>query len=875
MDERVTVARFHANLRRNGNRNDAFRCLGRKLRMVTRREVLALAGSVPALLVTGGPEAQPQPQAETEQHEFISSFSSFEKKNTGVAFRCATSRGKSVDVTVTICTPEIIRMQMCPDPELKNVNGLLEIKQEWAPTAFNVAEKPEGLWIETASLRIEFQKNPWKYAIYDKQGRMIVQQHVRDVDTQGNFRALPMGFTSAGGKYLRSNETFALGQDENFYGFGERFTKLNKLGLRVNGWLVNAWGAGTDDTHKAIPFVMSTGGYGIFANTTFRNRWDMGSRSVVSFSFLIDDPRLDFFIIYGPSMKQILARYETITGSPAFPPKKSFGVWFVTSGRNQTGENSPLGLAKKFRAMDLPLDFFIPLIALEDSKHEEVVAQVRQMSAELGQLGIKVGIHTSPFLRLDSDMAKEARARGYLVTRKDGSPYEHILQGGHAGNKNEDSLDAVERDDAWRARFYAANRSPDVIPDFTNPATVKWWKEKMADYMKAGCFGVGMSDFGEDTPADGYYSNGRTGLEMHNLYTFLYQKATYEAVAENSKYRALVNARSGTAGMQRFPTCWSADPQCEWEEMASTLRAGLSIGLSGVPFWNSDVGGFNNTEGHLTPELYIRWMQMNMFQSHVRFNGPPLRVPYAFGDRAVENYRKYAKLRYRLLPYIYSQAYNATKTGLPMIRAMVLEFQDDPSTYNIQDQYMFGDAFLVAPVCTAVNKRAVYLPEGAWHDYATGEEHQGPKYLHVEPSLDVMPLYVRDNSIIAMGPDIAYIDDGPFNPVTLDIRLSTEADCTLYDDDERLRTEEIVNCQARRKGTAITLNTGPSAKIFIAKFNQTRRPKQVLLDGKEIPHLASRLAFEKGESGWYFDLASVVYAKLGPSGNAKELVLRT
>jgi alpha-D-xyloside xylohydrolase len=843
--------------------------------VVTRREVLALAGAAPALLTATRASAAPESQAELEQHEFVQAISSYEKTQSGVVFHCATSQGKRVDVSLAVCTPEILRVQMCPDPELKNVKGLLEIKENWPAAAFNVNEKPEAVSIDTGSLRIEFQKNPWKYVVYDKQGQIILQEHVKDVDTQGNFRGLPLGFTTVGGKFHRTNETLALPEDESLYGLGERFTKLNKVGLRVNGWLANAWGAGTDDTHKAIPFIMSTGGYGIFANTTFRNRWDMGSRSVVSYTFLIDDPRLDFFIIYGPSLKQVLARYEEITGWPAFPPKKSFGPWFIMSGRSDTPDTTPLGIAKKFRQLDLPMDFFTPLVASEDSNQQEKLALIRQMSAELGNLGVKIGIHTSPFLRMNSDAGQEARAAGFVLTKKDGSPFEAILQGGGpAKNKNEDSVEAVERDDAWRARFYATNRGPALIPDFTNPAAVKWWKDKVASYMKAGCFGVGMSDFGEDTPAGAYYSNGRTGLEMHNLYTLLYQKATFEAVAENSEYRGLVNARSGTAGMQRYPTCWSADPQCNWEEMATTLRAGLSIGLSGVPFWNSDVGGFNNTEGGLTPELYIRWMQMNMFQSHIRLNGPPQRMPWLFGDRVVENYRKYGKLRYRLLPYIYSHAYNATKTGLPMIRAMVLEFQDDPSTHNIQDQYMFGDAFLVAPVCTPAGKRNVYLPEGKWYEYETGKEYGGPHTLRIEPPLDVLPLYVRDNSIIPMGPDIVYIDEKPFNPVTLDIWLSSEAEFTLYDDNERARTEEIVKCHASRKGSQIVLNVGASAKTFVAKFNNTSRPKHVSLNGKQLPQLTSQQALESAELGWYFDPASVVYAKFDPSGSARELALR-
>jgi len=844
--------------------------------MVTRREILALAGSAPALLAATRATAEPQVETETEQHEFVQTISSFEKNGTGIVFHCSTSQGKSVDVNLTVCTPEILRIQMCPDPQLKNVKGLLEIKEDWAPVAFGVTEKAEAVTIDTGTLRIEFQKNPWKYTVYDKQGETVLQEHVKDVDTQGNFRGLPFGFTTAGGKFCRSNETFALPEDKSFYGLGERFTKLNKLGLRVNGWLVNPWGSGTDDSHKTIPFLMSTGGYGIFVNTTFRNRWDIGSRSVVSFTFLVDDPRLDFFIFYGPSLKEVLARYEEVTGWPAFPPKESFGVWF-TIGRRDHGDLSPVALAKKFRELNLPMDYFTSVVSIqaERNSQQDELAYARQMSAELGKMGIKIGLRVDPFLRAESELAREAKAQGFVVLRKDGSIYEDILV--NEGHKNvlENSLDAIERDDAWRSRFYAANRGPCVIPDFTNPAMVKWWKDKVRDYIQAGCFGIGMSDFGEDTPADGYYFNKRTGSEVHNIYTTLYHKATYEAVAEYSGHRGLVNARSGTAGIQRYPICWSGDPNCEWEEMASTLRGGLCVGLSGVPFWSNDTGGYSAVNGHLTPELYIRWLQMAMFQSHIRFNGSPLRAPWTFGDRAVENYRKYAKLRYRLLPYIYSHAYNASKTGLPMMRAMVLDFQDDPSTHYIQDQYMFGDAFLVAPVYTPVNKRTVYLPEGTWYEYGTRTEHQGPKYLHIEPPLEVLPLYVRANSIIPTGPDMVYIGEKPFDPITLDIRLSSEAECTVYDDDERAHTEEIVKCRARKKGSEITLNVGPSSKTFVAKFNKTSRPKQVIVNGKEIPHLASQQALEKAALGWYFDPSSVVYAKFGASGSGADLLLRT
>jgi alpha-glucosidase (family GH31 glycosyl hydrolase) len=208
------------------------------------------------------------------------------------------------------------------------------------------------------------------------------------------------------------------------------------------------------------------------------------------------------------------------------------------------------------------------------------------------------------------------------------------------------------------------------------------------------------------------------------------------------------------------------------------------------------------------------------------------------------------------------------------MRAMVLEFQDDPSTHNLQDQYMFGDALLVAPVYKPVNSRNVYLPAGTWYEYETGKEFTGPTTLHIEPPLEVLPLYIRENSIIPMGPEIGYIGEKPFSPITLDIWLSTEAECTLYDDDERAHTEEIVKCDAGKKGNQTTLNVGASGKTYIAKFNKTSRPKHVTLNTKDLPHVASLLDLEKAERGWYFDTSSVVYAKVQPAGNGSELVLR-
>jgi len=823
-----------------------------------------------------------------EEHEFIQKIDSYDKVEDGVIFHCVTSKGKFVDVRLNVCTPHILRFRMCPDPKLRDVESLLEIKRNWPSSAFDLSETDETICINTGALNFVVHKNPWKYVIYDRSGEVILQENTRDLDAHMNYRSLPLGFTVKDGKFCRSNETFSLFPGEAIYGFGEKFTRLNKVGQRIRCWNCNPFGAGTEESYKNIPFFLSTKGYGIFVNSTYRIIFDVGSRSLMTYTIMIEDPRLDLFIIYGPNLKDVLYRYVEITGRPSLPPKESFGIWHTPPWiptilhpppsregiKNDDWKGyveSTVAIARKFRELDIPVDYFMVVgFGITPS-------QTREICEKLKKLNVKAGLYVAPLLNVGTDIEREARAHGYILTKEDGSPYEVPLGMKVIGERGEVeySLAMIERDESWRWRHNRIFYTPCLMPDFTNPEAVKWWKNKIAEYMKAGCFGVAMSDFGEDVPADACYYNGRPGREVHNIYTLLYQKATYEAVAESTGHRGLVNARSGYAGMQKYPICWSGDPNCEWEDFLANIRAGLSIGLSGVPFWSCDNGGYQSETGNLTPELWIRWSQWSMFTSHVRLHGDshmnskrPVRVPWSFGDKAVENFRKYAKLRYRLLPYIYSQAYNATKTGLPMMRAMVLEFQEDPNTYDMEDQYMFGDAFLVAPVYSPDNKRSVYLPEGVWFDYWTGKEYRGPTTLYLEPPLEVLPLYVRGDSIIPMGPEMSYVGEKSFNPITLDIWLCSEAECTLYDDDE------IVRCRARKTEGKIILDLDASRKTYIAKFNKTGCPTKVVLNGVDVQRLRSYEELERAEWGWYFDPSFTVYIKFDALGSRSRLVLQ-
>ena len=808
----------------------------------------------------------------SEQHEFVQKMDSYEMVADGIVFHCTTSQRNSVDTQFTVCSPHVLRFQMCADQELKNVKGLLEIYEDWPASAFDVSETPETVAIDTGAVRLEVQKEPWCYTIYDKAGEVVLKENIRDLDAHSNYRTFPIGFMTEDGKSCRSNETFNLHPGESFFGFGEKFTRLNKLGQRIHGWNKNPFGGGTEEAYKNIPFFMCTRGYGIFVNSTYRITYDVGSLSLASVAVVIDDPRLDLFIIYGPNLKDVLARYDEITGWPSLPPKESFGIWHTPQTPEGTLEDVVAG-AQKFRDLDIPIDLVSNIIIMATRQgvtSNELQQWTKDLSKELAPMGIKPGLYVYPLLNIGSELEKEARNHGYAVTRKDGTPYEICLGVKNEGEQGESeySMSILERDDAWRERHNRIFYTPCLMPDFTNPNAVKWWKSKIVEFMKAGCFAVLMSDFGEDVPPDACFFNGRSGLEVHNIYTLLYQKATFEAVAEGTGHRGLVNARSGTAGLQRYPICWSGDPNCEWEDFLTDMRAGLSIGLSGVPFWSCDNAGFSGTVGHLTPELWTRWSQWTMFQSHVRLHGTSQpRVPWDFGNKAVSNFRKYAKLRYRLLPYTYSQAYNTTKTGLPMMRAMVLEFQDDPNTHDMDDQYLFGEAFLVAPVYTPINKRSVYLPEGTWFDYWTGKEYEGPTLLHIEPPLEVLPLYVRGDSIIPMGPDMAYVGEKPFDPLTLDIWLDSVADLKMYDDDEKVR------CRARRKKDKIIVDISASKKTYVVKLNKTGCPTKVCLNGIGMPRVSSWEEANRAERGWYFDTSFEVYVKGHTKGTRSRLVI--
>jgi alpha-D-xyloside xylohydrolase len=330
------------------------------------------------------------------------------------------------------------------------------------------------------------------------------------------------------------------------------------------------------------------------------------------------------------------------------------------------------------------------------------------MIADLRQQGFRISLWQLPYFTSKNELYKEIVQKGYAVRNEGGSlPAE------------------------------------DAVLDFSNPEAVKWYQGLLANLLKMGVGAIKV-DFGEDAPLRGLYASGRTGYYEHNLYPLRYNKAVAEITKEVTG-ESIIWARSAWAGSQRYPLHWGGDAENTDSAMAATLRAGLSFGLSGFTYWSHDVGGFVRAP---SVDLYRRWLPFGALTSHTRCHGSPPREPWAFDEAFVEDFRHAVELRYSLMPYIYAQAQQSSAQGWPMLRALFLEYPEDPTSWLIEDEYLFGSDLLVAPMIEAGNDRQVYLPPGSWIDYQTGKVYRGAQWLRIAAGRIPVILLVKDHTVI-------------------------------------------------------------------------------------------------------------------------------
>ncbi|WP_248924505.1 alpha-xylosidase [Paenibacillus hamazuiensis] len=586
--------------------------------------------------------------------------------------------------------------------------------------------------------------------------------------------------------YVR--EQLDLGVGEYIYGLGERFTPFVKNGQVVDIWNEDG-GTCSEQAYKNVPFYISNRGYGVFVNHPENVSYEIASEHVSKVQFSVEGESLDYFIIGGDTLKDVLDRYTTLTGKPALPPAWSFGLWLTTSFTTSYDEETVNHFVGGMAERDIPLHVFhFDCFWMKEYQwcdfewDKDVFPDPEAMLRRLKDRGLKICVWINPYIAQKSGLFDEGMERGYLVKTKDGDVWQW---------------------DRWQAGM--------GLVDFTNPDAVKWYQSKLKRLIDMGVDSF-KTDFGERIPTDVVYFDGSDPYKMHNYYTFLYNKAVFELLEQTlGKGEAAVFARSATAGGQQFPVHWGGDCSANYYSMAETLRGGLSLGLCGFGFWSHDISGFERTA---PPDVYKRWTAFGLLSSHSRLHGnESYRVPWLFDEEAVDVLRHFTKLKCRLMPYLFAASVEASQKGIPVMRAMVLEFADDPACHTLDLQYMLGESLLVAPIFNDRGEASYYVPEGRWTNFLTGETVEGGRWRRDTHDYFHLPLLVRPGSLIAVGQEDSRPDYDFADRVTLhafELQDGRDASASVY----RTSGEPDLAVRIQRGGQNIRVQVEQASKAW-------------------------------------------------------------
>jgi alpha-D-xyloside xylohydrolase len=616
--------------------------------------------------------------------------------------------------SIQFVSPRTVRIRIRTGPQARSEEpSLMLVREPPRDGSWKMTRIAGGYRYASTAGSVTILENPWHIEFRDAEGRLLTKTfHAADGAAQLE-PVLPFSFIRRSSDYSRSvAAVFSLAPGEKLFGCGESFTRLDKRGQKVVLWSNDANGVETGRMYKPVPFFMSNRGYGMFVHTSAPATFDFGASFSNTNALLLGDDELDLFVFLG-APKDILGEYTTLTGKASMPPLWSFGLWM--SRITYFSEDETRGVAARLRQNRIPSD----VIHLDtgwfenDWRCDYKFSATRfkdpaKMIADLKRDGFHISLWQLPYFVPKNSLFPEILAKGLAVKDAKGDlPYE------------------------------------DAVLDFTNPATVEWYQDKIAGLLKMGVGAIKV-DFGEAAPLAGVYANRRTGFYEHNLYPLRYNKAVAE-ITQRVTGENIMWARSAWAGSQRYPLHWGGDSGAEDSGMASTLRGGLSLGISGFTFWSHDIGGF----AAKTPEeLYRRWMPFGMLTSHSRCHGTPPKEPWEYSPAFMEDFRRADELKYRLMPYVYAQSKYASEHGLPMVRALFLEYPGDPGSWQVEDEYLFGSDILVAPLMEAeTNQRDVYLPPGEWIDYQTGKVYAGGWHTIPAGQIPVVML-VREGSVI-------------------------------------------------------------------------------------------------------------------------------
>ncbi len=693
----------------------------------------------------------------------IEPVESVQKDQRSVQFKCGEAY-----LILSILAPNLIRVRMSPKSDFlpRRSWAVAKDDSEWPVVSFEFHQSDSNTEIQTEKIKISVTKDS-QISFFNKQGNAFAC----DASPSAGWR---MGMTASWKK---------IAADEHFYGFGERTGFLDKLSQVKTNWTTDAldFGSLTDEMYQAIPFFMALRpglAYGVFFNTTFWSSFDIGAEEPAILKMETRAPELDYYIIYGPEPAQILETYSELTGKMPLPPKWALGYhqcrWSYES------EIVVQNLTKEFRQRQIPCD--VIHLDIDYMRGYRVFTwspkrfpNYQNLLSNLAENGFKAVTIIDPGVKYEPEadyaVFDEGIQNDYFVRKADGQLFHGYV---------------------WPDKA--------VFPDFMRSDVQKWWGDWHKTLTDVGVAGIwcdmnepALDDrpFGDpgnkiwfpfDAPQGN--KNDRTNHEeTHNLYGLMMAKATYEGLEKHRNERSFVLTRSGYAGVQKWSSVWMGDNHSLWDHLEMSLPMLCNMGLSGVAFVGCDIGGF---AGNATAELFARWMQVGMLyplmRAHSAFS-TARHEPWVFGEEVEKICREYIQLRYQLLPYIYPAFWEAATTGAPILRPLLYHYPHDLQTYHLYDQVFLGSAIMAAPIYRpGVEYRSVYLPEGVWFDWWTGERYQGSQHILAHAPLEKMPLYVRAGAVIPMMPVMQYVDQHPVDELTVKI-YPGEGEFTFYEDD--------------------------------------------------------------------------------------------
>jgi len=738
--------------------------------------------------------------------------------------------------------PDVFRVRTSPTGDFIEEQWYMLEDKEWSLYPVKREDK-NGIYIfSTDKIAVRIDQQSMQLTVLDKSGATISTENI-----------------SAGGIYQKDNITGVrkqLSPEEHLFGFGERMDFLDQRGkalqLNVGRGLLKPHIIGAYNVLEAnyapVPFFMSTKGYGIFFHTPQVSDWDLGRADRASLTFQARGKGMDYFFMYGPDFPQLLDHYTDLTGKSPLLPRFAHGLHVGTySGgtwghEEKTSTHYVVDLIRKFREKQIPVD----VLHLDSTwrmfgksggsgattfEWRETFDDPKSMFDSVYAMNINmVGLHVRP--RFDNgihlDLLDQAREKGHVYPEE--------------------------------------NNQGEFVNFFDEEAVDWWWENGVKRIAELGAMFL-KTDEGSAFGRQANESNktgptGETAEKLHNIFPVAYAKAPFEKFKKHNNMRGMNHTREGYAGIQRYPFIWAGDWPSEWQYFAPVIKAGLNMGLSGVGYWSHNMGGF---EHDADPELYARWVQFGMFSPVAHLFGmdhPGYKEPWNYGAEALEIFTKYDILRYRLIPYIYATAYQQNRTGLPIMRALVVHHQDDPDTYGIDDQYYFGDQMIIAPVTTkGAQTRVIYLPEGDWYDYWNGKKYVGRRYYNVETPLEKLPIYVKAGAIIPMQDEVIKDDNKPFGNITLDIFPGNKGSFSLYEDDGKSEAYEKDGF-ARTKvetnnNSLITIYKSEGTyqipdRNYILKIRVDKAPQAISI-GKKPMKSNTRSSVQSGTEGWSYD----------------------